>query len=425
MGRWVLVLAMICSVIDVIVCPPVSDKAPSSTPPPEGDDEVNFGLEYERYLKEIVSALETDESFRKKLEDSNISDIKSGEIAKHLDFVGHGIRTQLDEIKRKEVDRLRQIVRLQNKIRRGMNDDGGVDSQGSHNVNMNMASIDKERLLAHLDETNPNTFEVEDLSRLIKRATKDLEDIDDKRRKEFKNYELEKEHLRRKEMDHMDEAKRAEAEKKYDEMKKKHADHPKLHHPGAEEQLKEVWEESDGLNKKDFDPRTFFYLHDANGDNQLDESELEALFQKELDKAYDPNQTEDDMVERYEEMNRMREHVMKEVDSNQDRLISLEEFLDSTQQSDFKKDQGWDTLDHEKQYTDEELDAFEKQYEELRRQQEEGVPVADLQVPVGADAPAGVNVMHQEGRARPMGGVAAADDRSRDELERDRDAGRH
>ena len=36
----------------------------------------NFGLEYERYLKEIVSALETDETFRKKLEESNISDIK-------------------------------------------------------------------------------------------------------------------------------------------------------------------------------------------------------------------------------------------------------------------------------------------------------------------------------------------------------------
>jgi len=36
----------------------------------------NFGLEYERYLKEIVSALETDEAFRRKLEESNISDIK-------------------------------------------------------------------------------------------------------------------------------------------------------------------------------------------------------------------------------------------------------------------------------------------------------------------------------------------------------------
>jgi len=29
----------------------------------------------------------------------------------------------------------------------------------------------------------------------------------------------------------MDEAKRAEAEKKHEEMRKKHADHPKLHHP--------------------------------------------------------------------------------------------------------------------------------------------------------------------------------------------------
>lgn len=61
-----------------------------------------------------------------------------------------------------------------------------------------------------------------------------------------------------------------------------------------------------------------------------------------LDKVYDPDAPEDDMVERYEEMNRMREHVMKEVDKNQDRLISLEEFLESTRQSDFKKDEGWD-----------------------------------------------------------------------------------
>jgi len=64
-----------------------------------------------------------------------------------------------------------------------------------------------------------------------RQATTDLEDIDAKRRKEFKNYELEKEHLRRKELEEMDESKRAEAEKKHEEMKKKHAEHPKLHHP--------------------------------------------------------------------------------------------------------------------------------------------------------------------------------------------------
>ena len=48
---------------------------------------------------------------------------QSGEIARHLDFVGHGIRTQLDEIKRKEVDRLRQIIRLQSAMKKGTDDD--------------------------------------------------------------------------------------------------------------------------------------------------------------------------------------------------------------------------------------------------------------------------------------------------------------
>lgn len=52
---------------------------------------------------------------------------QSGEIAKHLDFVGHGIRTQLDEIKRKEVDRLRQIIRLQMKLQHGTKDDDDDD----------------------------------------------------------------------------------------------------------------------------------------------------------------------------------------------------------------------------------------------------------------------------------------------------------
>ena len=35
-----------------------------------------FGLEYDRYLKEIVMALEEDEAFRKKLEEMNMTDIK-------------------------------------------------------------------------------------------------------------------------------------------------------------------------------------------------------------------------------------------------------------------------------------------------------------------------------------------------------------
>jgi len=36
----------------------------------------SFGLEYERYLREVVMALEEDDSFRKKLEEANMTDIK-------------------------------------------------------------------------------------------------------------------------------------------------------------------------------------------------------------------------------------------------------------------------------------------------------------------------------------------------------------
>ncbi len=57
---------------------------------------------------------------------------------------------------------------------------------------------------------------------------------------------------------------------------------------------------------------------------------------------YDPNAPEDDMMERYEEMNRMREHVMKEVDKNHDAMISYQEFVDSTKEKDFEQDKGWD-----------------------------------------------------------------------------------
>ncbi|GCB83479.1 hypothetical protein scyTo_0024211, partial [Scyliorhinus torazame] len=70
---------------------------------------------------------------------------------------------------------------------------------------------------------------------------------------------------------------------------------------------------------------------DTNNDGVLDEQELEALFTKELEKVYDPKNEEDDMMEMEEERLRMREHVMSEVDTNKDRLVSLGEFLKSTE----------------------------------------------------------------------------------------------
>lgn len=42
---------------------------------------------------------------------------------------------------------------------------------------------------------------------------------------------MEKEYLRQKELDELDANKRAEEEKKFAELKQKHAKHPDVHHP--------------------------------------------------------------------------------------------------------------------------------------------------------------------------------------------------
>ena len=85
------------------------------------------------------------------------------------------------------------------------------------------------------------------------------------------------------------------------------------------------------------------------------------MFQKELDKAYDPSKPEDDMRERAEESERMREHVMRETDLDKDRMISFNEFFDQTKKEEFNKnDETWDGVDDiEDDFSEEEFTQFE------------------------------------------------------------------
>lgn len=333
--------------------------------PPQSAD---TGLHYDRYLREVIEYLEKDPHFREKLKNANMEDIKNGKLSKELDFVHHNFRSKLDELKREEMNRLRMLIKAKHDIKAG-----------------NGRSLDHQALLKqfeHLNHLNPDTFEVEDLDRLIKSATSDLENFDKGRHDEFKRYEMMKEHERRERLRNMNEEDRKKEEQHYEEMRKKHADHPKVNHPGSEDQLKEVWQEADGLDPEDFDPKTFFKLHDSNGDGFFDESELEALFTKELEKVYNPDNEEDDMIAMEEERLRMREHVMNEVDTNKDRLVSLSEFMAATKKEEFLEKDEWETLDQNPLYTEEELKEFERQLAneendinkksaELQRQREE------------------------------------------------------
>lgn len=324
------------------------------------------GLYYDEYLKQVIEVLETDPHFREKLQKADIEEIRSGRLSQELDLVSHKVRTRLDELKRQEVGRLRMLIKAK------------LDSLQDTGMNHHLLL----KQFEHLNHQNPDTFESRDLDMLIKAATADLEQYDRTRHEEFKKYEMMKEHERREYLKTLSEEKRKEEESKFEEMKRKHEDHPKVNHPGSKDQLKEVWEETDGLDPNDFDPKTFFKLHDVNNDGFLDEQELEALFTKELEKVYNPQNAEDDMIEMEEERLRMREHVMNEIDNNKDRLVTLEEFLRATEKKEFLEPDSWETLDQQQLFTEEELKQYEsmiamqenelkKRADELQKQKEE------------------------------------------------------
>lgn len=115
-----------------------------------------------------------------------------------------------------------------------------------------------------------------------------------------------------------------------------------------------------------------FSFTDLDSNGVWDQNEVKALFIKELDKVYQQGLPEDDMQERAEEMERMREHVFSQADRNKDGLIDFQEFIDQTKQDEFQKDPGWDTVDTEKVYTHDEYMEYEKRrLEEIRQMTQE------------------------------------------------------
>jgi hypothetical protein len=80
----------------------------------------------------------------------------------------------------------------------------------------------------------------------------------------------------------MDAETRKRAEAEYEKQVERQKHHPKVNHPGSKDQLEEVWEEQDHLEGEKFNPHTFFSLHDIDGNNYLDEFEIESLFQIEV-----------------------------------------------------------------------------------------------------------------------------------------------
>ncbi|KAI5701872.1 hypothetical protein M8J76_004499 [Diaphorina citri] len=302
-----------------------------------------LGIEYNRYLNEVVEALESDPEFRKKLENASEADIRSGKIAQELEYVNHQVRSKLDELKRTELDRLRELAKRQYELSEGK---AVPDAPG------------------HVDHNNPHSFEINDLHKLIVQVTNDLAEADRKRRELFKEYELQKRYERDQKLSLMTDQEKEEFLKKEAEeirKRKSNIDKADVHHPGSKKQLEEVWQEQDHMGNTEFNPKAFFAMHDLDGNHVWDEEEVKMLFLKELDKMYKEGMPQNDLMERAEEMERMREHVFKEADVNRDRLISWEEFLEMTRRQEFNQDPGWKPIDQEQVYSQAEVEAYERQ----------------------------------------------------------------
>ena len=94
---------------------------------------------------------------------------------------------------------------------------------------------------------------------------------------------MRKEHERRRALRKANEAaERAKMEAEWKANLEKQKAHEKVNHPGRQEQLEEVWEKQDQLPEDNFDPRSFFFLHDLNQDGYWDIPEVEALMKTEV-----------------------------------------------------------------------------------------------------------------------------------------------
>ncbi|XP_053595794.1 nucleobindin-2 isoform X2 [Microplitis demolitor] len=359
--RSTIILTIVLIIVQNSVAPPVTNdeekkddetfkdfeehdwEADPRGPPPK------FDLHYQQYLQEVVELLESDKDFKAKLRNSTEEDLQTAKVAHELKFIDYNIRTKLDELKRRELERIRHYAMKEYEL--------------TNNITITAD---------HMDMHNQHTFEVEDLKNLILRATKDMKEQDRRRREEFKQYEMNKKLEEERKLQGLSEEERKKYAEELENMKKKHKDHKPLNHPGSKKQLEEVWEKEDHMDPNEFDPKTFFFMHDLDGNGFWDEDEVKALFLKELDKMYQQGAPEDDLIERAEEMERMREHVFSETDEDGNRLIDYQEFLKQTRRDEFENDPGWKPLDEQEIYTPDEYETYKKKHE-IKNQVVEGL----------------------------------------------------
>lgn len=138
------VILCVVTLMVILTCcyaPPVKEKKAEEA---KQDEQLP---EYARYLRQVVQILEKDEDYVQKLMNASDDDLRSGKVADGIDFVRHDVRTKLDELKRQEIERQRQIRRQMNDHQNGLKE--------------------REHWNPVFDDDNPDFFTPEDFKKLL------------------------------------------------------------------------------------------------------------------------------------------------------------------------------------------------------------------------------------------------------------------
>ena len=266
---------------------------------------------YDTYLQEVLRLIKTDDSFYQDVRTLTMEEIIESNLPK-LNRINEKLKEDLNNVKRKEVERLRRLIRARGQIEKG--------------YKVPAKQLELNDIATHMDHADPNFFTDTDIERLIYSASQNLADTDTYRHERFKEYAMRKT---------LEKTGFGENFWDPDDMKSRQDDHRKeshlwddLEHPGGKQHFLNIWRTHDGMND-DFDPKTFFKLHDTNSDGFWDVTELEILMDIMLRRVYHPDENEDHKAIVEEERLKMREHVMDEIDvgDSADSMISENEFL--------------------------------------------------------------------------------------------------
>lgn len=297
--------------------------------------------EYYRYVKRVIHILDADPEFKKRGEqDASDEAIKEGFLTNGLmKLLLPATVEKLNYVKKEEIEHQKKLL---------------ADKK-EHMKN----KTNNEWNPIHHEGDKKDEFTQDDLDKLMNKFNVVQDAADARRKEKFKKHEMKKEKDFRKELVNMTEEQRAAAQKEHEDGK--HKTHEKVHAPMHKAQLEEVWEKEDGLDKDSFDLKTLFNLHDKDGDGRLDKYELETMFLSDLDKLYNESDSKMDPLERNEEMERMRESAMEDLDRDKDGFVSFKEYMDDTEREDFEEDPEWKSIPDNDQFSEEELEHFNEE----------------------------------------------------------------